>query len=163
MSEHWWNQSNPQLSISAVYCCGLLTPSLFCTHHTLFRSTTLVQALGFDEIGTKKWCFWNEITKATYLIGKQSLNGGWLKCLQDAVIAARPHILRQACTFTKSHSDTQFFNFLRSNINTLITSSLNPSLKIPLKKLVALPCPPAPSSFSPPLAALPPCSTSSYL
>lgn len=112
---------------------------------SLLHLTTSVQAVGFDEIGTKRQWFWNEITKATYLIGKHSV-GGWLKCLQDAVIAASPHVPTQACTFTKSHTNMQLFNFLHSNINTLITSNLNPSLKIPLKKSVAPPlsAPPTP-------------------
>lgn len=45
-----------------------------------------------------------------------------------------------ACTPTKSHrhTHTQLFDFLQLNINMLITSSFNPSLKIPLKKSVAL-------------------------
>lgn len=45
-----------------------------------------------------------------------------------------------ACTPTKSHrhTHTQLFDFLQLNINMLITSSFNPSLKIPLKKSVAI-------------------------
>lgn len=68
--------------------------------------------------------------------------------LADAVIAASPQIQMQACTITQSQTNTPFFNFLRSNINILITSSLNPSLKIPLKMSVAHPL--LPPSVSPP-------------
>lgn len=77
--------------------------------------------------------------------------------MQDAVIAASPHVKTQPRTFTKPRAKTQLFDFLRSNINTLITSILNPSLKIPLKNLA----PPPPPPYS--ILSLPCSNTSSYL
>lgn len=80
---------------------------------------------------------------------------GFHNCCQPPRTDAGMHIY--------THQKTQLVDFLCPNVNTLITSSLNPSLKIPLKRSVAPACLPALASSPSLLSALPRCNRSSCL